>query len=244
MKSDDFPNVRKKGEYMKKILIACEESQRVTMEFRKLGFEAYSCDLESCSGGHPEWHIQSDVIALLDGNCTFKTADGFLHEIPGRWDLIIAFPPCTYLTVAGNSWFNIERYGDKAVERQRNRKQAIEFFMSFVYADCSRVAIENPVGIMSTVYRKPNCIIQPFMFGDNARKSTCLWLKGLPRLVPEKIVGCGRILPCGYSVNASANYAVKDGKILAWNDPETAKIRSKTYPGIARAMASQWSSYI
>lgn len=229
---------------MKKILIACEESQRVTIEFRKLGYESYSCDLESCSGGHSEWHIQSDVLSLLDGNCTFKTVDNTLHEVVGSWDLIIAFPPCTYLTVAGNRWFDIERYGDKAVERQRNRKRAIDFFMKFVYADCSRIAIENPVGIMSNIYRKPNCIIQPWMFGDNARKTTCLWLKGLPRLVPDDIVSPGKILPGGYSVNASANYAVKDGKILAWNDPETAKIRSKTYPGIARAMAQQWTSYI
>lgn len=229
---------------MKKILIACEESQRVTMEYRKLGYEAYSCDLEPCSGDYPGWHIQSDVLPLLDGDCTFKTADDALHEIAGRWDLIIAFPPCTYLTIAGNRWFDVGRYGDNAFERLQKRKQAIEFFMAFVYADCSRVAIENPVGIMSSVYRKPNCIIQPWMFGDNARKPTCLWLKGLPRLVPEKIVSCGKILPGGYSVNASANYAVKDGKILAWNDPETAKIRSKTFPGIARAMAQQWIPYI
>lgn len=229
---------------MRKILIACEESQRVTLEFRKLGCEAYSCDLEPCSGGYEEWHVQDDVIPLLNGNCTFQTVDNVLHEINGRWDLIIAFPPCTYLTVAGNRWFDINRYGEKALERQKNREQAIDFFMKFVYADCSRIVIENPVGIMSNVYRKPNCIIQPWMFGDNARKSTCLWLKGLPRLVPDKIVNCGEILPGGYSVNASACYAVKEGKILSWSDPETAKIRSKTYPGIARAMASQWFSYI
>lgn len=229
---------------MKKVLVACEESQRVAIEFRKLGFEAYSCDLDSCSGGHPEWHIQSDVVSLLNGSCAFKTADNVLHETAGRWDLIIAFPPCTYLTAAGNRWFDVGRYGDKALERRQKRKQAVEFFMKFVYADCGRVAIENPVGIMSSVYRKPNCIIQPWMFGDNARKTTCLWLKGLPRLVPDNIVNPGEILSGGYSVNASANWAVKDGKILSWNDPETAKIRSKTYHGVARAMALQWSFYI
>lgn len=229
---------------MKKILIACEESQRVCIEFRNMGHESYSCDLEPCSGNHPEWHIQSDVLPLLNGNCTFRTEDGTGHEIPGRWDLIIAFPPCTYLTVAGNRWFDVTLYRDKAVYRKENRESAISFFMQFVYADCNRIAIENPVGIMSNIYRKPNCIIQPWMFGDNARKTTFLWLKGLPRLVPDDIVNPGKILPGGYSVNASANYAVKEGKILSWNNPETAKIRSKTFHGIARAMAQQWIPYI
>jgi hypothetical protein len=114
--------------------------------------------------------------------------------------------------------------------------------MTFANADCPRIAIENPVGYMSNAYRKPDQIIQPYFFGDEARKTTCLWLKGLPPLYPTKIVSCGEILRGGFSVNASANYAVKNGKILAWNDPETAKIRAKTYPGIARAMAEQWGT--
>ena len=181
------------------------------------------------------------MLPLLNGNCKFHTLDGIEHEIVGKWDMIIAFPPCTYLTVAGNRWFNVKRYGDKAIRRYKDREQAIKFFMHFVNADCERIAIENPVGIMSTVYRKPDQIIQPFMFGDKARKATCLWLKGLLKLQSTEIVDCGEIYSGGYSKNASACWAEKDGKILSWNDPETAKIRSKTFIGIAKAMASQWS---
>ena len=224
-----------------RILVACEESQRVCIEFRKLGHEAYSCDIEPCSGGRLEWHIQSDVLPLLNGDCSFKTLDDIEHKIDGKWDMIIAFPPCTYLTVAGNRWFNVEKYGKKAVERAENREKGKQFFMCFVNADCEKIAIENPVGIMSTEYRKPDQIIQPWMFGDRARKATCLWLKGLPKLQATETVDCGEIYSGGYSKNASANWAEKDGKILSWNDPETAKIRSKTFPGIARAMAEQWA---
>ena len=155
-----------------KILVACEESQAVTIEFRKLGHEAYSCDIEPCSGGHPEWHLQQDVVPLLKE----------------KWDMIIAFPPCTYLTVTGNRWFNVERYGEKAIKRHKDREKAIEFFMLFVNADCPRIAIENPVGVMSTNYRKPDQIIQPYEFGDPFEKKTCLWLKGLPLLKPTEIV--------------------------------------------------------
>lgn len=227
-----------------KVLIACEESQRVCIEFRKLGHEAYSCDLEPCSGNHPEWHIMEDVLPLLNGGCNFITVDGSKHSISEKWDLIIAHPPCTYLTIAGNRWFDIDRYGAKAIDRIINRAYAVEFFTHFVNADCEHIAIENPVGIMNSVYRKPDCIIQPYMFGDNARKSTCFWLKGLPPLHPTKIVNPGEIYSGGYSVNASANYAVKDGKILRWNDPETAKIRSRTFPGIAKAIALQWGNYV
>ena len=224
-----------------KVLVACEESQAVTKELRRLGHEAYSCDLLPCSGGHPEWHINHDVTEIINGRVHFNTADGKLHYISDRWDMIIAFPPCTYLTVAGNRWFNIERYGEKAIQRHRGRKEAIAFFMEFVNADCDRIAIENPVGIMSKVYRKPNQIIQPYQFGHNARKGTCLWLKGLPELQPTNIVDPGEIKPGGYSVGAGADCARdENGKIIAWNDPRTAIIRSKTFPGIAKAMAEQW----
>ena len=171
-----------------KILVACEESQRVCMEFRKLGHEAYSCDIEPCSGGHPEWHIQDDVLPLLDGNCCFKTVNGDTHHLISKWDLIIAFPPCTYLTVTGNRWFNIDRYGEKAIQRHKDRKDAIDFFMTFANADCEKIAIENPVGIMSSEWRKPNQIINPWQFGDAFEKKTCLWLKGLPELKPTNIV--------------------------------------------------------
>lgn len=201
-----------------RVLIACEESQRVCSEFRRGGHEAYSCDIQECSGGHPEWHIKADALEILKID----------------WDMVIAFPPCTNLAVSGAAWFEEKR----ADGRQR---ASIEFFMKFANCRCPRVAIENPIGIMSRYYRKPDQIIQPYFFGDHARKSTCLWLKGLPRLVPTNIVDMGEITKDGQSVGASANYARdENGKILAWNDPRTAKIRSKTFPGIARAMAEQW----
>lgn len=204
-----------------KVLVACEESQAVCKAFREFGHEAYSCDIQPCSGGHPEWHIQGDVLPLLKE----------------KWDLIIAHPPCTDLAVSGARWF--------AQKRADGRQQkSIDFFMRFTRLDCPRVAIENPVCIMSSIWRKPDQIIQPYQFGDRARKTTCLWLKGLPKLKPSKIVDCGEIVCGGYSTGASANYAVdENGKIIPWNDPRTAKIRSKTFPGIARAMAEQWGGY-
>lgn len=219
-----------------KVLVACEESQRVCTEFRKLGHEAYSCDIEPCSGGHPEWHIQDDVLPLLNGNCDFKTVNGDMHHLIGKWDMIIAFPPCTYLTVTGNRWFNIDRYGEKAIQRHKDRKDAIDFFMAFANADCEKIAIENPVGIMSTEWRKPNQIINPWQFGDAFEKKTCLWLKGLSELTPTNIVeipprkkfDSGKTMPSWYAE--------------AWHLPkeERAKLRSKTFPGIAKAMAEQW----
>ena len=232
-----------------RVLVACEESQRVCIEFRKLGHEAYSCDIEPCSGGRPEWHIQEDVLPLLDGFCEFTTCDGKSHVLPDRWDMIIAFPPCTHLAGSGAAWFDKKR----ADGRQR---EGIEFFCQFLQADCDRMAIENPVGIMSGDYipkwfpdlaekyglpRKPTQKIQPYEYGDHARKTTCLWLKGLPELRPTNIVDCGEIKGKGHSVNASLYYARdENGKILRYNDPKTAKIRSKTFPGIAKAMADQW----
>ena len=219
------------------ILVACEESQAVTIELRRLGHNAYSCDIIPCSGGHPEWHIQRDVLPLLDGFVLFNTADGTPHFVGSRWDMIIAFPPCTYLTVTGNRWFNIERYGDKAVQRHKDRADAIKFFLAFANANCDKIAIENPVGIMSSEWRKPNQIINPYQFGDPFEKKTCLWLKGLPELKPTNIVGTpprkqfesGKTMPAWYAE--------------VWHLPkeERAKIRSKTFPGIAAAMAEQWA---
>lgn len=212
-----------------KVLVACEESQAVTKELRRLGHEAYSCDILPCSGGHPEWHLQQDVIPLLNE----------------KWDMIIAFPPCTYLTVAGNRWFNVEKYGVNALRRRKEREKAIDFFLAIANADCQRIAIENPVGIMSSVWRKPNQIIQPYQYGHNARKGTCLWLKGLPELQPTCIVDPGEIRPGGFSAGASADCARdENGKILRWNDPHTALIRSKTFTGIAKAMAEQWAGML
>lgn len=224
-----------------KVLVACEESQTVCKAFRKRGHEAYSCDIQPCSGGHPEWHIMWDCLPLLDGNCEFVTTGGQHEVINGKWDLIIAHPPCTYLTVTGNRWFNVEKYGSKAIKRIKYREEAAEFFMKFINADCSRIVVENPIGYMSTAYKKPSQIIQPYQFGHHARKSTCLWIKGLPLLKPTDVVDMGVILPGGYSTGASADCARdENGKILKWNDPRTAVIRSRTFTGIAEAMANQW----
>ena len=226
-----------------KILIACEESQAVCTAFRKLGHEAFSCDLQECSGGHPEWHLMGNVLPLINGRCELATVDGTHHAINGKWDMLIAHPPCTYLTVAANKLYNTEKYGDKAVKRLSDREKAIDFFMQCVYADCDRIAIENPVGVISTRYRKPDCIIQPYQFGHNVRKTTCLWLKGLPALQPTNIVEPEIIHSKGKSGGYSgASWTVKDenGKILSYKDPRVAKARSKTFPGIAQAMAEQW----
>lgn len=219
------------------ILVACEESQAVCIELRKQGHNAFSCDIVDCSGGHPEWHIKSDVIPLLNGYCDFETCDGVKRSLPKEWDMIIAFPPCTYLTVTGNRWFNVERYGEKAIERIKNREEAIQFFLTIANAQCNRIAIENPVGVMSTHWRKPNQVIQPWMFGDLAEKKTCLWLKGLPTLQPTKIVTppprqkfeSGKTMPEWYA------------KLWHLSKEDRAKERSKTFPGVARAMATQWT---
>ena len=225
------------------ILVACEESQRVTTEMLKKGHNAFSCDILPCSGGIPGRHINSDVSSLLGKNVYFRTEDGEFHYID-KWDMIIAHPPCTYLTVSGNRWFDVDTYGDMAIQRMKNREEAIKFFMMFINADCDYIAVENPVGIMSTVYRKPDQYIQPYWFGDKARKKTGLWLKNLPKLHPTDMVDPGDIMDGGYSTGASAHYAVdENGKILKWADPRTAIIRSKTFPGIAKAF-TQWADYI
>lgn len=221
-----------------KVLVACEESQRVTMDFRKLGHEAYSCDLLDCSGNHPEWHIKKDVTLLLNGNCIFYTVDGTEHEISGKWDMIIAFPPCTYLTVTGNRWYNYEKYGDKAIQRMLDRNDAIKFFMTIANADCDKIAIENPVGIMSTQWRKPDQIIQPYQYGDAYEKRTCLWLKGLPRLLPTKIVEIPDRIQFK-SGKTMAKWYVEAGNL---SKEQRSLVRSKTFPGIAKAMATQWGS--
>ena len=225
-----------------KVLVACEESQRVCSAFRAHGHEAYSCDIIDPSGGHPEWHIKTDVLNILNPNETFQqitfyTQDNTVHFVD-RWDLIIAHPPCTYLTVTGNRWFNIEKYGDKARERWKLREEAIHFFMAFANADCDHIAIENPVGVMSTNWRKPDQIIQPWWFGDPFEKKTCLWLKGLPLLkktnevTPEKRTeyASGKSMPAWYAAAANLPAA------------ERSRIRSQTFPGFAEAMAEQWGN--
>ena len=207
-----------------RVLVACEESQAVCKAFRARGHEAYSCDLIPCSGGHPEWHIQQDAIHLINGDCDFYTCDGTLHSIHGKWDLLIAHPPCTNLAISGARWFP-EKIAD-------GRQQAsIDFFMAFVNADCPRIAIENPIGIMSTKYRKPDQIIHPWWFGELEEKSTCLWLKGLPKLIPTNDVR-EKMLKLPKKQRERLHYLPPS--------PDGAKIRSKTFPGIAEAMAEQW----
>jgi site-specific DNA-cytosine methylase len=232
---------------MMNVLVACEESQAVCKAFREKGHNAFSCDIQECSGGHPEWHIQGDVLPLINGNCEFTTVDGAKHVIDGKWDLLIAHPPCTYLTVAANKLYNVEKYGEKALKRLQDREKALEFFMAFVNAECDKKAIENPIGVISTRYRKPTQIIQPYEYGHPVRKSTCLWLYNLPKLTPTNIVEYETIHSKGASGGYSGNsWVVKDenGKILSYRDPRVAKARSKTFPGIAQAMAEQWGDSI
>lgn len=235
------------------VLVACEESQRVCLEFRKKGHQAFSCDILPCSGGKPEFHIQGDVLPLLNGNSYFTTQNGDSHNITGKWDMIIAFPPCTHLAVSGARHFQAKRLDGR-------QREGIEFFVKFFEADCDKISIENPVNIISGTYiqeyfpdlarkynlpKRPTQRIQPYYFGDHAKKTTCLWLKGLPKLIPTNIVDPGNfyVSPSGgkYSVGASADM-VRDetGKILSWKDPRTGIIRSKTFPGIASAMCEQW----
>jgi len=206
----------------KRILIACEESQVITKKFRAKGFEAFSCDILDCSGGHPEWHLKQDVTPLLKE----------------KWDLIIAHPPCTYLSNAGIAWFNEDKYGDKARERKRKRLEAFDFFMKCINANSDKICVENPVGYVNSHYRKPDQIIHPYHFGDPESKRTCFWLKGLPKLIHTDVVEP--------KVYAYYKRGKKKGKPIYWCDykmfgEDRAKIRSKTFEGIASAIVDQWS---
>ena len=206
-----------------KVLVACEESQRVCIAFRELGHEAYSCDVQDCSGGHPEWHIKDDALKYINGRCSFITSDGKAHEISDKWDLLIAHPPCTHLAVSGARWF---KEGRKPMYLQ---DEAAEFFMKFINADCEKVAVENPICIMSTRYKKPSQIINPWQFGHPEQKKTCLWLKNLPILQEtDNVYDYMMTLP------------VKKRTRIWQLGSNHSKERSKTFPGIARAMAEQW----
>lgn len=218
-----------------KILVACEESQTVCKAFRERGHEAYSCDVIECSGGHPEWHIKQDVLPLLNGNCEFTTCDGAQHKIAGKWDLIIAHPPCTHLSSSG-------QWAYKKGKDIRLKYEGIAFFMNFVNADCEKIVIENPVGIMSTEYKKPTQIIQPWQFGHKAQKATCLWIKGLPKLMPTNIVEKGEFFEWFDKHGNKKRQSLYDVEILkkAKNSDERSRLRSKTFSGIAVAMAEQW----
>ena len=208
-----------------KVLVACEESQAVCKAFRELGHEAYSCDIQECSGGHPEWHIRWDVLAVINGNCSFFTCDGEFHHIDGTWDMLIAHPPCTYLSNAGARFLYPK--GVLNEERLAKGMQAKEVFMQFYHADCPRIAIENP--IPSKAYGLPpyTQTVQPWMFGHPVQKKTCFWLNGLPPLEPTDIVEERR------SAKIPGNRFNHGGK-------DRQKNRAKTFPGIAKAMAEQW----
>jgi len=211
------------------ILIACEESQTITKEFRKLGYNAFSCDLLDCSGGHPEWHIKKDAIE---------------EAYSGKYDMMIAHPPCTYLAVSGARWL-YNKDGSKNKERWKNQKLALEFVKKLMNAPINKIAVENPVSVISTQIRKPDQIIQPWQFGDKAQKTTCLWLKNLPILKHTKIVEKGEFIEW-IDKNGKKKKQAKwylDALSKAKTDDERRTLRSKTFPGIARAIANQWGVY-
>ena len=225
-----------------KVLVACEESQAVCKAFREKGHEAYSCDIIECSGGHPEWHIQGDVLPLINGHCEFITAEGQAHTVDGKWDLIIAHPPCTYLTNTGNRWFDVMKYKASAQLRWLNRCEAIVFFLILYFANCPRVVVENPIGIMSSIFRKPDQIIHPYYFAEKEddenceRKSTCLWMRGVEPL-KYKIKFQPRIIEYKNGKGTDSPWHINTMKLPP---DERARARSKTFPGIAKAMAEQW----
>lgn len=207
-----------------KILVACEESQAVCKAFLDLGFDAYSCDLQPCSGSHPERHLQMDCFKAIS-----------LRD----WHLVIAHPPCTYLAVCGNRWFK-DKDGKVNVSRMQDRLNALEFFGRFLALDVPYVAIENPIGVASTHFRKPDQIIEPWQFGESFSKKTCLWLKNLPKLTPTEIVDKGEIITFGSGKRMPKWYA----DFYGLPKEERQKMRSKTFKGIARAMAEQWGKYL
>lgn len=229
-----------------KILIACEESQRVCAAFRELGHEAYSCDIQEPSGGHLEWHILGDVLNVLNwkdqgnnnGGIWFETKDGVFHCVE-KWDLIIAHPPCTYLSNAGACRL-YPRKGELNQERYEKGLKAKHFFMQFLCADCEHIAVENPIPSKVFGLPKYDQIIQPYQFGEPFSKKTCLWLKGLPKLQPTKILSSYKpYVSCG----TSANKGNKDKSGVS-RAGGAARVRSKTFKGIAKSMAEQWSKYL
>jgi hypothetical protein len=217
-----------------KILVACEESQALTVRFREKGIEAWSCDIQDCSGGHPEWHIKDDVFKIIND----------------KWDAMIAFPPCTHLAVSGAAWFEQKR-------KDGRQQQAIDFFMAMINAPIEHIAVENPIGIMSKIYRKPDQIIQPYYFGDKHQKTTCLWLKNLPLLYHNAEPNLFDDVVTHTDKGEFFEWVdSKTGKIkkqpkwyaeafMMYNkDGERSKLRSKTFPGIADAMVNQWTDYL
>jgi len=250
-----------------KVLIACEESQSICKEFRKLGHEAYSCDLLPCSGGNYDWHFQDDVIEVMNGwfdmnevtinnnfalkfdvwsgNEEFEYKEHRIRQVGWNWDLMIAHPPCTYLAVSGNRWL-YNKDGSKNTERWNNQAKALDFVKALMSAPIKRIAIENPISVISSEIRKPDQIVQPWMFGDKAQKSTCFWLKNLPMLKPTNIVEKGEFFEwtekkTGKTLRQPLWYyeALQKAK----TPEERRTLRSKTFPGMAKAIAEQWSDF-
>ena len=228
-----------------RVLVACEESQRVCTAFRERGHEAYSCDIIDCSGGHPEWHIKGDALNVLNpidlpfgGNgITFRTMDGKCHWFYDKWDLIIAHPPCTYLSNAGACRLYPKK-GQLNQERYQKGLDAKEFFLKFLNADCDKIAVENPVPSKIFELPKYTQIIQPYEYGHPFTKKTCLWLKGLPLLTPTDVVQ-----PAGPYVCGNAETWKKQAqKGIVYGKEKSSKHRSKTFEGIAKAMAEQWET--
>lgn len=217
------------------VLVACEESQRVCKAFRDKGHIAFSCDIEDCSGGHPEWHIKQDVLPLLDGNCSFTTCDGVEHTVARKWDMILGFPPCTYLTAAGA----VRLYPQKGVldmERYAKGVDAANFFRAILNADCEKIVVENPTPLKVFKLPRYSQVIEPFMFGHPYKKRTCLWLKGVPELKPTELITEGIVSwVSGGSKDGNGN--ARKRETTNFRD---AKTRSKTFEGIAQAMAEQW----
>ena len=231
-----------------RILVACEESQATTLALRRLGHEAFSCDLLPCSGGHPEWHFQQDVFEVIENNGGVLQS-GESNNSSAPWEMMIAHPPCTYLAVSGAQWYyhpedkglpvEERRPHPKFPNRAQHREEALEFFVALMEANIERIAVENPIGIVSSRYMKPTQIVQPYMFGDEATKSTCLWLKNLPKLEPTKIVGKGERVVFASGKSQPKWYS--DALAKAKTPEERRTLRSKTFPGMASAMAEQWA---
>lgn len=235
------------------ILVACEESQAVTKELRLLGHNAFSCDLLPCSGGHPEWHFQQDVFKVIKSPGKQKLQNGKLitekTEWKGKWDMMIAHPPCTYLAVSGAQWYYHpedkslptlnRRAHPRYPNRANDREEAVEFFLALANAPIEKIVIENPIGIISSRWRKPDQVVQPFMFGDEATKTTCLWLKNLPKLEPTNIVDKGERIY--FKSGKSQPKWYSDAFVKSKSHEERRTMRSKTFAGMARAMAEQWT---
>ncbi|EAI4441008.1 hypothetical protein A0Z62_04540 [Campylobacter lari] len=232
------------------IIVACEESQRVCIEFRKLGFNAYSCDLLECSGNHPEWHFNHDIFSIIK-NKGGITQSGININVK-KWDMMIAHPPCTFLAVSGAKWYYHpddkdlpiakRRPHPKFPNRAKDREIAVKFFIDLTKVEIPYIAIENPIGIMNTRYRKADQIVQPYHFGDSASKKTCLWLKNLPPLKYTNIVEPGEFIEFKSGKRIAKWYS--DGLTKTKSAKERQIWRSKTFPGFAKAIAEQWGKFI